>query len=252
MTKTGPVSYCPRCHRLCTCFSVPLKKAKTEPVRNLYYQLHQDVRWYRRARQCSECHEVFVTAELDQSMLDELILLRKTIIQKRKRAINKVKEDYPWIELHEPVPKELAQAFLRASCWWLTHSSGMPVRAPGHADRIYSSTIHGWAVDFGANTFLVGKAIERSGRKIKEFLEAVAVGTILPIATLKNNINFAISSAVTNYEGYEYDYYPISGTELIFGAQSVDLDDACTFLLRTIKLQEMLANPFFSGLSRLT
>ena len=56
--------------------------------------------------------------------------------------------------------KDTAERFIRASSWWLTHSSYRPVRAPGHAERLYM-TPHGWAVDFGGNSFLVGKAIER-------------------------------------------------------------------------------------------
>jgi hypothetical protein len=47
--------------------------------------------------------------------------------------------------------KETAKRFIRASAWWLTHSSYRPVRAPRHADRVQMST-HGWAVEFGGNS----------------------------------------------------------------------------------------------------
>jgi hypothetical protein len=55
--------------------------------------------------------------------------------------------------------KDTAVRFIRASAWWLTQYH-KPVRAPKHADHVHMS-VHGWAVDFGANSFLVGKAIER-------------------------------------------------------------------------------------------
>lgn len=54
--------------------------------------------------------------------------------------------------------KAIAESFIRKSAWWLKHYR-RPVRAPKHAKRLYLSD-HGWAVDFGGNSFLVGKAIE--------------------------------------------------------------------------------------------
>ena len=44
------------------------------------------------------------------------------------------------------------------------------------AVQVYLDPRHGWVIEFGANRFLVGKAIERSARKIRGFLDTVGVG----------------------------------------------------------------------------
>ena len=241
MTKGGPLLNCPRCGQLAHCLSVPLAKADEDRSRNIYFTAQQDVRWYRRARQCSKCSGVFLTAEVDEKFLDELVSLRQRLIKKRQMAVNSIKRTNPWLERPETIPEELAQDFLRESCWWLTHSSGTPVRAPGHADRMYLDKRHGWAVDFGANTFLVGKAIERSAKKLKEFLDAAASAGQPPIEELKRNLRDAIAGAVSNYDGNEYaGYYPINGNELTFGAQAIDLDDAVSYLITKVDIERFL------------
>lgn len=147
----------------------------------------------------------------------------------------------PWIECSETISKELAQGFLRRSCWWLTHSSGRPVLASGFADKVYLDKRHGSAVKFGANAFLVGKAIQRSGKEITTFLDPAASGKESSIDVLKQEIRYAIAGAVANYDGNEYDsHYPISGNELIFGAHAIDLNDGTSYLLTKIDVEKML------------
>ncbi len=240
MTKGGPLLNCPNCGQLAHCLSVPLAKAEQEQARNLYFTAQQDVRWYRRARQCSSCSKVFLTAEIGEKFLDELVSLRKRLIKKRQAAVNSIKRTNPWIERPETIPEDIAEGFLRKSCWWLTHSSGSPVRAPGHADRLYRDDRHGWAVAFGANTFLVGKAIERSAKKLKEFLDAAATGGRPSTEELKRNLRSAIAGAVANFDGNEYaGYYPITGNELTFGAQAIDLNDAVSYLLTKVDVERL-------------
>ena len=49
--------------------------------------------------------------------------------------------------------KKIAERFIRASAWWLTHYRG-PVRARGFGERLYMSD-YGWAVEFGLQ-FILG------------------------------------------------------------------------------------------------
>ena len=241
MIKGGPLLKCPRCGQLARCLSVPLAKAEEERSRNLHFTSHQDVSWYRRARECSKCSAVFLTAEIDEKLLHELVALRQRLVKKRQLAVNSVKAANPWIERTETISKELAQDFIRKSCWWLTHSSGSPIRAPGYADRMYLDKRHGWAVVFGANTFLVGKALERSSRKLKQFLDAAVSGAEPPTEDLKRDLRYAIAGAVANRDGNEYEgHYPINGNELTFGAHAIDLDNAVSYLIAKVDIERLL------------
>jgi len=239
MTKGGPLLSCPKCGEFVPCRSVPLYKAGKEAARSLYYKSHPDIRWYRRARQCSKCEHLFLTAEIAERFLEELISLRDRVVKKRQAGAKTIRSSNAWIDRPETISKELAQGFLRASCWWLTHSSGNPVRAPGHADRLFLDKHHGWAIEFGANTFLVGKAIERCAMRFKEFLDAI--GDQVSTDKLRKNLRSAIAGAVANYDGNEYDgYYPITDDQLTFGAQAIDLNDAVAFLVNRTGVDRLL------------
>src|SRR5260221_6363702 len=143
--------------------------------------------------------------------------------------------------------REMAKRFIRASAWWLTHSSYRPVRAPGHAERVYMSH-NGWAVDFGANAFLVGKAIERCRTILEQCHDEAATGQVLSRSVVEARLKKAISGAVANSTGDEYHgYYPITNDDLLkFGAQGIGVDDGASFMIDEADLQwdgEVLATP---------
>ena len=52
--------------------------------------------------------------------------------------------------------KGAAEKLISKSAYWYVHSSGSPVRAPGHHERIYGGS-EAWKIDFGANTFIFGR-----------------------------------------------------------------------------------------------
>jgi RNA polymerase alpha subunit len=134
--------------------------------------------------------------------------------------------------------KEMAKRFIRASAWWLTHPSYRRVRAPRHANRVYMSH-HGWAVDFGANAFLVGKAIELCRAILEKCRDEAAEGQILSRADVEARLKRAISGAVANSNGEEYrGYYPITSDDLLkFGAQGIGVDDGANFMIDESNLQ---------------
>lgn len=241
MQKGGPLLYCSNCKKLTNCTSVRLREANEDNTRQLHYKYHQDIKWYRRARKCGVCQEIFVTAEINEKFLEELISLRQRLRDRRTSVVSSVRNTNQWIEYPEKVSKEFVQNFLRNICWWLTHSSGCPVRAPRHADRVYFDNYHGWVIDFGANTFLVGKAIARCAKRIKDFLDSVSLGDIPSVEELKFGLQYAISGAVSNYNGDEYDsFYPINNGEMVFGAQAIDVNDAISFFLDKIGVEKII------------
>lgn len=236
MADGGLLIYCPNCARLSICASIPLYKASKPKSRRLFQEENRDIQWFRRVRQCKSCSEMFLTAEVEEHFLNELVELRQLLAQKHGQVVDTIKIKSPWIVNHELIPRELAEEFVRRSAWWLTHSSGSEIRAPRHASRI-RGTSHGWAVEFGANDFLVGKAIERCGKVIKQFLDEASSGKLLLLDELKKALAHQISRSVSNANGYEYEgCYPITHGQLIFGTQAIDIDDAINFLIQEIDL----------------
>lgn len=139
----------------------------------------------------------------------------------------------PWLKEGSAISRSLSDDFVKATAWWLTHSSGWPVRAPKHSERIYKHPHHGWSLDFGANTFLVEQMLLRSRSAINNF----AKNSDGDFEGLKNKLTQAMSGAVANYDGKEYTvYYPITNGRLEFGAQAIDVQDGISFLLRVARL----------------
>jgi hypothetical protein len=131
--------------------------------------------------------------------------------------------------------KEEAKTFVRETTWWLTHSSGHPVRAPGHVRHLYKG-YHGWTVPFGANSFLVGKAIARCKSVLNECREEAAAGEIVPRARIEDRLRNAISGSVANVNGEEYGRYPIKDDLLVFGAQAIAVDDGVKLMINKTNL----------------
>ena len=231
MAKGGTKIYCPNCKSFSVCKAISPTKIGKPKAQRWYRTDHQDIAWFRRGRSCLNCGHKFLSAEVDELFIQELVELRERLAEKQKSAIRKIHRQKPWLRRNEIIPLDIAKKFIRATAWWLTHYSGKPVRAPGHADRIYKSH-HGWAVDFGANTFLVGKAIERCRNVINDYLDEAANGRIPLKSEVIASLKRQISGAVANIDGYEYaGYYPIDDRDLVFGAQSIDVSDAAEFML---------------------
>lgn len=139
------------------------------------------------------------------------------------------------------VDKDLAERFVRKTAWWLTHVSGRPVRAPRHAKRLRQSDL-GWGVEFGANTFEVSVAIERSRIILDRISTELKAGATISRAAVEAELKNAISNAVSNYRGVLYEHYPIHHETLEFGAQGIGVDDAANFMIGEYGLGWRLAD----------
>lgn len=129
------------------------------------------------------------------------------------------------------VSRTAARGLIRASTWWLTHSSGTPVRAPGHDYRMEQKA-WGWSIEFGANHFLIGRAIQRAAPILIDGFSLLKVNQIPNEKYFDQKIQAILPSCVGNYnyDGYE-NYAPTNG-RLIFGAQAIDLTDATNYIIR--------------------
>ena len=83
----------------------------------------------------------------------------------------------------------------------------------------------GWALDFGANTFLPGFAIARSFREIASIFTELASGNVVFREQAIARIMRQISGCVATHDGYEYNgYYPMDGDYMTFGTQLIDAE----------------------------
>ncbi|QHU98790.1 hypothetical protein [Synechocystis sp. CACIAM 05] len=130
------------------------------------------------------------------------------------------------------INRETAEKLIEASAWWLTHSSGSPVRAPKHSKRIYRSNRYGWAIDFGANTFLIEHAIKQCVR-----LLTIKNYSVFDKRDCVEEMRKKIRNSVLNCNGDLYDQYPLDGNDMVFGAQSIDLKDCVSFILNDLNLR---------------
>ncbi|MDZ4858304.1 MAG: hypothetical protein SGI88_04920 [Candidatus Hydrogenedentes bacterium] len=242
MATGGTQIFCPGCKSFSVCKVVPLSSLDKPKARRWYRTDHKDIAWFRRGRTCLKCNHTFLSAEVDEAFIDELVALRDRFIEQQKRTVQSVRRRARWLERNETIPRELAERFIEATAWWLTHASGSAVRAPGHAKRMYKSH-HGWTVDFGANMFLVGKAIERCKVAINGALDEISEGRIPLKSDIINSLKTEVSGAVANANGHEYQgYYPIEDEDLIFGAQSIDVSDAAEFMINETCINDFLRN----------
>jgi|ERR1700736_4778654 hypothetical protein len=68
----------------------------------------------------------------------------------------------------------------------------------GHADRVRMSR-HGWAIDFGANSFLIGKAIQRCRNVIDQCRDLAASGQTISRSDLEAKLKKTMRRSTTQW-----------------------------------------------------
>jgi len=130
------------------------------------------------------------------------------------------------------VSLELAKSFVRRSAWWHSHPSG-PVRAPAHAKRITS--INGeWQVSFGANSFLVSRAIFHASFSLRKYIDGWEAGEPENAASVVTLLRLHVNGSVAGYNGSRMNSYPMQGNDMMFGTQSIDVRDFVRVLLEGV------------------
>ena len=75
----GTTMWCKECEQLTVCKAVPAASITGDPDdygQRKYDPNHPDVNWFQRGRICLDCESEFVTAEIHENFLIELIKLR--------------------------------------------------------------------------------------------------------------------------------------------------------------------------------
>ncbi|MFZ5531587.1 MAG: hypothetical protein ACOY4U_11145 [Pseudomonadota bacterium] len=75
----GTLMFCPSCMALKICEALDPTHLGESKDQRLYQEEHSDIHWFRRARRCHTCFYTFLTAEVDEAFLNELIHLRDDV-----------------------------------------------------------------------------------------------------------------------------------------------------------------------------
>lgn len=243
----GPLRvHCPKCDRFNPARSLRIPESIDDGARRFHFTRHPDIAWFRRQRRCGVCHEEFLTAEIHEALVDELLFLREKEARRRETAFSKICHNLrvrrKWLDTTgDSVPKELAVELVQESAWWLTHSSGSSVRAPRHSDRLEKQYC-GWSVKFGANWFVAGRALALARERAKAVYDLASKGNLPDIGTVKRQMRAIPSQSVMNVNFDFYDRYPENGIgKLVFGAQAIDVNDCERVLMRVTGLDDLFA-----------
>jgi len=74
----GTIIYCPHCKDVAVCAVDPNAKENKSPQAKVYTKF-DDLRFFQRGRKCNDCNKSFVTLEVDEKIIDELISYRELI-----------------------------------------------------------------------------------------------------------------------------------------------------------------------------
>jgi hypothetical protein len=82
----GTRMYCPHCRDIRVCKGLSPTDLGMPSEQRMYQEEYQDIQWFRRGRRCQTCRGVFVTAEVHEDFLDELIELRDALADLKQHS----------------------------------------------------------------------------------------------------------------------------------------------------------------------
>lgn len=140
---------------------------------------------------------------------------------------------------HGRVSEALAVELIKESVWWETHPSGS-IQAPGFAKHIYENSGE-WKITFGANTFLISRAVHGCCKVIENWLPRQS-GPIaqLPWATLQTELASVLRGSVSNFIGEIYQRYTGGSNEqIVFGSHAISIPGFIEVLARSLHSPEL-------------
>jgi hypothetical protein len=141
-----------------------------------------------------------------------------------EEAVSAVKRKLVRFGEGDSVPIGIAERLIRDTAWWLGHPKG-PVQAPEHYKRVTPGP-NGLQISFGANNFLVEKAILRCKKRILEELDhALASHTWICERLLRELMIYEVCGSVSNYNNEEFDIYTPQDGFMVFGTQGINVTD---------------------------
>lgn len=88
----GTQKWCPECGDIQVCAAVNPSQLGHESGQRWYKSEHSDIRWFRRGQICQSCGHEWLSAEVPEEFLDELVELRNALREIKENAEEYVKE----------------------------------------------------------------------------------------------------------------------------------------------------------------
>ena len=240
--KAGTKLYCPNCKEERYCKAISPAKLGQKSAQRVGNPKHPDIKWFRRGRRCLTCLYELLTGELDEKLIEELAMLRAAWLASIQTKASNISRSARNRFRKESVSLEDAQDFIRACAKWDHPTAGYPVDAPKHAKRVKKG-FKGWQIEFGANQFLPGYAIEQSGEVIDRIFKSVADGELYFREDLEHAVEKTVCRSVLN-TNYDLITYPDDGEYLTFGTQKIELRDAVRFIIQYYKSDGVLLSKY--------
>jgi len=84
--KGGTDKWCPHCGNITVCRAENPSTHGKPSGQRWFRRGHEDIAWFRRGLTCTACGNRWLTAELPETYLDELVELRNSMAQLKKLA----------------------------------------------------------------------------------------------------------------------------------------------------------------------
>lgn len=91
-TQGGTKKWCPDCKSVQVCTAVNPSSLGYKSGQRWYRRDHSDIQWFRRGLICQRCGKEWLTAELPEEFLDELVELRNALKEVKLNAESYIKE----------------------------------------------------------------------------------------------------------------------------------------------------------------
>lgn len=92
VTQGGTQKWCPRCQDVRVCAAVNPSQLGVESGQRWQRNDHSDIRWFRRGLVCKKCEHEWLSAEVPEDFLDELVELRNALSDIKTNAETYAKE----------------------------------------------------------------------------------------------------------------------------------------------------------------
>lgn len=86
VAQGGTRLYCPCCEDIRVCKAISTTYVVPESGQRYSRTDHVDIHWFRRGRECMTCTHVFLTAELSEDFVNELVELRDALADIKANA----------------------------------------------------------------------------------------------------------------------------------------------------------------------
>lgn len=88
----GTKKYCPQCKGVTICAAINPSQLGEKAGQRWYNKAHPDLQWFRRGLVCQACDDTWLTAEVHEDFLDELVELRDALKVIKDNAEQYIKE----------------------------------------------------------------------------------------------------------------------------------------------------------------